>query len=124
MARLPNERNFQADIPKPLWEEFEQWLRARTKLSNRQIMTGMFRLFLAMPEELRLLSFYGETSDLQRRGKIIEEILYPLDRGEEDRIRRAVRAAAARPAGQSETKATESPKGEPARTVRHQRKSG
>lgn len=69
MARGPHEKKFEADMPKVLWDEFERWADDRLPMNNKQILAAMFRLFLAVPESLRLLAIAGRLDHLEKASR-------------------------------------------------------
>jgi len=64
MARGPNDRNFQADIPNALWEQYEAWAEGRGKIYNRQLLTALFRLFVNAPESVKRAALNGTDDEI------------------------------------------------------------
>jgi hypothetical protein len=59
MTRGPNEKKFEADVSRELWDRYEEWAASHGRISNRQLAEAMFRLFLNVPEWLRVMALYG-----------------------------------------------------------------
>lgn len=83
MARKKTDHHFAADVPGPIWSQFEKWLQGRGKLSNPQIGAVLLRLFLAAPEGIRLLAFAGRDSDGLADGfrAIMRDVLWEQIKG-------------------------------------------
>jgi len=75
MPRGPNERKFEGDIPIVLWEQYESWAVGRGKISNRQLASALFRLFLSAPEWMQLLALFGKEDQLKVDEAIYREFL-------------------------------------------------
>jgi hypothetical protein len=77
MARKESEHFFGGDIDIRMWERFETWAKGRGKLSNRQIQSALFRLFLAAPEGIQLCAFTGKDDEVIGEGlkRIIRDLL-------------------------------------------------
>jgi len=65
MPRGPNDKKFEADIPRTMWDAFETWAQHRGPINNRQLCQALFRLFLAAPEGVKLLALYGRGDQLE-----------------------------------------------------------
>lgn len=86
MARGPNDRKFEADIPRAMWDQFEVWANNRGPINNRQLCQALFRLFLAAPESIKLLALYGRTDQVETLAEMREDLLAAaiLDAAEAD----------------------------------------
>ncbi len=95
MARGLTEKKFEANVPLPLWEAYEQWAQRRAKIPNTQLMEALFRLFLAAPESIKLLALYGRTDQVETLAQMREDLLAAaiLDAAEADEAATAERMA-------------------------------
>ena len=65
MTTEPHMRQFVSHLPRDLWDEYEAWSSQRGKIQNRQLMAALFRLFLAVPDRVKLLALYGLSKELE-----------------------------------------------------------
>jgi len=53
MGRTESEKFFGADISLELYQQYEKWIVKHPKITNRQLQTSMFRMFLSLPEDIQ-----------------------------------------------------------------------
>ena len=84
MPRGPHEKKFEADIPRTLFDAYEEWASGRGRISNRQLMVAMFRLFLAAPDALKMAALYGTDDQIDfgilRASQTPDEVRADLER--------------------------------------------
>ncbi len=72
MSDEPNMGKFETHVPKFLLERYAQWANDPEvpKISKRQLGSALFKLFLVMPDEIRLAALFGKAEVLQRMVRI------------------------------------------------------
>lgn len=87
------DKKFNARVDNALWEQWEHWLDGRGRVTNKQLMSALLRLFLGAPELIQLKALFGRQDALSDR-EMAEALL----------ARGVAEVAAARTAGSDETR--------------------
>jgi hypothetical protein len=64
MTNPKEQKKFEARIAQDLWDEYEAWVGARVSVTNTQLLSGLLRLFLLAPEDVKLRTILGRPEDL------------------------------------------------------------